>query len=218
MSSHQVIYLISQWHPGNEWCLQEMNTAQPMAMGKPQEKILEIMYFSALLPSGKEWRERALLTLQEMELRWHQACLAGRSSVVLLCLEGLRPQNNSRLDADTLNLSVVGSGLDSFLLARPTILPGFLTTQVTSSLASLSFPLKASEAEGGKHTWISSPINGKPGKLTAFYWDPIAWIHHYVVTCKAGAYLGQVTSLGTKLRSALQTEGEKRYFISKQEP
>lgn len=152
-----------------------------------------------------------------MELRWHPAYSAGRSSVLLLRLEGLRPQNSPRLDAHTLNLSVFGSGVDSFPLASPTTLPGFLTTQVTSSLASLSFPLKASEAEGGKHTWISSPINGKPGKLTAFYWDPIAWIHQ-VVTCKAGAYLGQVTSLGTKLRPALQTEGEKRYFISKQEP
>lgn len=79
MSSHRVIYLISQWHPGNEWCLQEMNTAQPIATGKPQEKILEIMYFSAQLPSGKESRERALLTLQVMELKWHQAYLAGRS-------------------------------------------------------------------------------------------------------------------------------------------
>lgn len=79
MSSHRVIYLISQWHPGNEWCLQEMNTAQPIATGKPQEKILEIMYFSAQLPSGKESRERALLTLQVMELRRHRAYLGGRS-------------------------------------------------------------------------------------------------------------------------------------------
>lgn len=139
-------------------------------------------------------------------------------AALVLCLEELRPQNSPRLDADTLNLSVCGSGLDSLFLAHLTTLPGFLTTQVASCFVSLSSSLKASTAEGGKHTWISSPITGKPGKLAAFYWDPIAWIHHYIVACKAGACVRQVTYLGTELRPTLQTEGEKSYFISKQEP
>lgn len=38
--SRRVIYLISQWHPGNEWCLQEMNTAQPTATGKTASRDL----------------------------------------------------------------------------------------------------------------------------------------------------------------------------------
>lgn len=56
-----------------------MNTAQPIATGKPQEKILEIVYFSAQPPSGEEWRERALLTLQVTELKRHRADAAGGS-------------------------------------------------------------------------------------------------------------------------------------------
>lgn len=38
--SRRVIYLISQWHPRNEWCLREMNTAQPTATGKTASRDL----------------------------------------------------------------------------------------------------------------------------------------------------------------------------------
>lgn len=38
--SRRVIYLISQWNPGNEWCLREMNTAQPTATGKTASRDL----------------------------------------------------------------------------------------------------------------------------------------------------------------------------------
>lgn len=217
MSSHRVIYLISQWHPGNEWCLQEMNTAQPIATGKPQEKILEIMYFSAQLPSGEESRERALLTLQVMELKWHQAYLAGgswdgpcccSSSTVLSEAEDTKAKNEaSKIRRRRLEPACVWrSVLDSLLFTHPT-LPVFLTTQVTSSFASLPFPFTASEVEGGKHTWISSPITGKPGKMTAFYWvqklPRFAWIHLYIVTRRDGACLRWVASLGTELRPVL---------------
>lgn len=51
------------------------------------------------------------------------------------------------------------------------------------------------------------PITGKPGKITAFYWvqkaPKFAWIPLYVVTCKDGACLRWVASLGTELRPVL---------------
>lgn len=61
--SRRVIYLISQWHPGNEWCLQEMNTAQPTATGKPQAETWPMPSLGpvgALNPSwlGARWAAR----------------------------------------------------------------------------------------------------------------------------------------------------------------
>ena len=133
------------------------------------------MYFSAQLPSGKESRERALLTLQVMELKRHRAYLAGSgwdgpcrcsSRAVLSEAEASKAKHEASQigcrhpEPAYMWLSV----LDSLLFTRPTTLPVFLTTQVTSSFASLPFPLTASEVEGGKHTWISSPITGETWK------------------------------------------------------
>lgn len=210
-----------------------MNTAQPIATGKPQEKILEIMYFSAQLPSGEESRERVLLTLQVVELKRHRAYLAGSSwdgpchcssGAVLSEAEASKAKHEASKigrrhpEPACLWLSV----LNSLLFTRPTTPPVFLTTQVTSPVTPLPFPLTASEVEGGKGTWISSPITGKSRKMTAFYWvqkpPKFAWIHLYIVPRKDGACLRWVTSLGTELRPVLRTEGEKRCVIVKQEP
>jgi len=135
-----------------------MNTAQPIATGKPQEKLLEIMYFSAQFPSGEESRGRALLTLHVTETKRHPASLArqalGQPSGAML---SEAESSTAKCKASNLGCRhpepacIQLSVLNSLLFSRPTTPSIFLTTQVTSSFTSLSSPLTASEVEEGKH-------------------------------------------------------------------
>lgn len=206
MSSHRVIYLISQWHPGNEWCLQEMNTAQPIATGKPQVKILEIVYFSAQLPSGEESRERALLTLQAMELKWHRVYSSGRvgtgPALRLQCCAqqgcGLKTEHEaSKTGPGHLELS----SLDSLLLHTPQ--HHQFTWLLRSHSPSPLCPFTASEVEVANTLRFPAQLLGNLKKLLRFIQRPpqFAWMHLYIVICKNGACLRQVTSLGTDLCS-----------------